>query len=204
MKKFLTGILVIFLTAGLVGCANSSKDKSKSSSVKSSKVVSSKSKKSSSSSVVEEPVQPEPEEQTALWNPDKTAQLRAFMDEWQKTRSQFDAADYSKGVNVKLYGADFPKILVEKDYRTEYQGKDIRVSWSTDGISGDGYNIVGCYSDDAHATIDRHYLYLFTIINRQPVILVTSQNQGNERHSIVFEKATNEELNAGFSKIVNS
>lgn len=200
MKKLLSLLLILLMGIGLGACAkNSSNNKSH---IKTRSSVKSSVKKSTSS-IAEAPTEPEPVEQTALWNPNKTAQLRALMDEYQKNHNQFDAADYATGVAVKLYGIEFPKALIEKQFRTELNGKDLRVSWSTDGISGDGYNIVGVYSDDAHAKSDPHTLYLFTIINRQPAILVTSQKDQNDRHAIVFTRVTDEQLNSGFQAIVN-
>ena len=45
------------------------------------------------------------------------------------------------------------------------------------------------------------HLYLFTIVNNQPLVLVTMQNQGDPYGYLYFGATDNAELRAGFEKL---
>lgn len=81
---------------------------------------------------------------------------------------------------------------------------DKAVTWalSTNGESNAEYTIVAIYSDAAHEPYLGKHVYLFTLHNGQPEVLVTQQNQGNENNWLYFSETQNQELRMGFAKIV--
>lgn len=81
---------------------------------------------------------------------------------------------------------------------------DKAVTWapSTTGESNTEYTIVAIYSDAAHEPCLGKHIYFFTLHNKQPKVLVTQQNQGNEHNWLQFYETQNQMLRDGFAKIV--
>ena len=76
------------------------------------------------------------------------------------------------------------------------------MKWSPEGNQKDVYNIVAVYSDIENVRGPASHLYYFTILNGEPIVLVTEQNQGNDKAYLYFKRTANVYLQEGFEKIV--
>lgn len=136
-----------------------------------------------------------------VWNLQKRSELLAFMQSWGDVMGQ-SYIEYSPSFEANWYGYSFPSTLTRNNIAVG--GNQVILQWSEMGTVSDIYNVVAIYSDIATTTkMDRH-LYLFTILNGQPVVLVTMQNQGNAENMIYFEQSQNADLNNGFAEIVGN
>ncbi len=136
-----------------------------------------------------------------VWNLQKRSELLAFMQSWGDVMGQ-SYIEYSPSIEANWYGYSFPSTLTRNNIAVG--GNQVILQWSEMGTVSDIYNVVAIYSDIATTTkMDRH-LYLFTILNGQPVVLVTMQNQGNAENMIYFEQSQNADLNNGFAEIVGN
>ena len=89
------------------------------------------------------------------------------------------------------------------DARLVLEGdKLISMKWSPEGNYKDVYNIVAVYSDIENVRGPASHLYYFTILNGEPIVLVTEQNQGNDKKYLYFKRTANVYLQEGFEKIV--
>ncbi|WP_424320500.1 DUF4767 domain-containing protein [Lacticaseibacillus chiayiensis] len=212
MKKSIIGVAMLLFGLSLTGCGNQQKtNESSQSSVSSSKAsVKSTSKQPSASkkeaSVANSQSASSSTTKQAVWSNAKGQQLAAFMSEWQKTMGQ-QYESYWQGNSADMYGLKIPDELAQPDGTTGKMALavgDRAVTWalSANGESNAEYTIVAIYSNAAHARYGGKYVYLFTLHNGQPEVLVTGQNQGNENNWIYFGETRNEALREGFAKIV--
>lgn len=78
----------------------------------------------------------------------------------------------------------------------------VKVAWAPNGNGPkDTYLLLARYSDTTHARYLGKHVYLFASYNNQPQVLVSQQNQGNERNSFVFKQTANQDLAKGFAQI---
>lgn len=143
--------------------------------------------------------------QTTLWNETKASQLRSFMEDWGAEMEQTYQA-YSPGNNVDLYGLALPDgVLSGSDkWQAVIDDTPIDIAWSDTGESSEAYNLVAVYSDaETQDYLDKH-VYFFTIHNGSPLVLVTSQNQGNENDYLYFTETENAKLKEGFKQIIQA
>ncbi|WP_461203304.1 DUF4767 domain-containing protein [Enterococcus sp. N342-3-1-2] len=143
--------------------------------------------------------------QATLWNETKAAQLRSFMEDWGAEMEQTYQA-YSPGNNVDLYGLALPDgVLSGSDkWQAVIDDTPIDIAWSDTGESSEAYNLVAVYSDaETQDYLDKH-VYFFTIHNGSPLVLVTSQNQGNENDYLYFTETENAKLKEGFKQIIQA
>lgn len=142
---------------------------------------------------------------TARWNSEKSSELSHFMVSWGNQMGQHytelspssmtpwgNVGDIISGHNQGM--------------TTTYNGQNFSAVWSSTG-EGSGYNVVAAYTDASDTTQDRRgsqlgHLYLFVIINGQPHVLITEQNQGNTENRLYFKDTANTSLRNGFSSIV--
>ncbi|MEI5993623.1 DUF4767 domain-containing protein [Candidatus Enterococcus mansonii] len=136
-----------------------------------------------------------------LWNAQKKSELRSFMQSWGNIMGQ-SYIEYYPGFEANWYGYSFPSELANNNIAVG--GNRATVQWSDTGESSSGYNVVAVYSDITTTQKLERHLYLFTILNGQPVVLVTMQNQGNNENLIYFKQTQNADLSNGFSAIVGS
>ena len=128
-----------------------------------------------------------------LWNKEKNDKLHKYMKEWEKTLNQ-NYKEYTIDNKVNYYGLNLPgdtekvgqaRLVLEGD-------KLVSMKWSPEGNQKDIENVVGPAS----------HLYYFTILNGEPIVLVTEQNQGNDKKYLYFKRTANVYLQEGFEKIV--
>ena len=139
----------------------------------------------------------------ALWNKEKSNKLYQYVKEWEKTLNQ-NYKEYTIDKKVNYNGLQLPgdtekigqaHLVLEGD-------KLVSMKWSPEGNIKDVYNIVAVYSDIENVRGPASHLYYFTILNGEPIVLVTEQNQGNDKKYVYFKKTANVYLQEGFEKIV--
>ena len=138
-----------------------------------------------------------------LWNKEKSNKLYQYVKEWEKTLNQ-NYKEYTIDNKVNYYGLQLPgdtekvgksRLVLEGD-------KLSNMKWSPEGNQKDVYNIVAVYSDIENVVGPASHLYYFTIFNGEPIVLVTEQNQGNDKKYLYFKRTANVYLQEGFEKIV--
>ena len=138
-----------------------------------------------------------------LWNKEKSNKLYQYVKEWEKTLNQ-NYKEYTIDNKVNYYGLQLPgdtekvgksRLVLEGD-------KLINMKWSPEGNQKDVYNIVAVYSDIENVKGPASHLYYFTILNGEPIVLVTEQNQGNDKKYLYFKRTANVYLQEEFEKIV--
>ena len=136
------------------------------------------------------------------WNKEKSNKLYQYVKEWEKTLNQ-NYKEYTIDNKVNYYGLQLPgdtekvgksRLVLEGD-------KLINMKWSPEGNQKDVYNIVAVYSDIENVRGPASHLYYFTILNGEPIVLVTEQNQGNDKKYLYFKRTANVYLQEGFEKI---
>lgn len=138
-----------------------------------------------------------------LWNKEKSNKLYQYVKEWEKTLNQ-NYKEYTIDNKVNYYGLHLPGDTekVEKSRLVLEGDKLINMKWSPEGNQKDVYNIVAVYSDIENVRGPASHLYYFTILNGEPIVLVTEQNQGNDKKYLYFKRTANVYLQEGFEKIV--
>ena len=138
-----------------------------------------------------------------LWNKEKSNKLYQYVKEWEKTLNQ-NYKEYTIDNKVNYYGLQLPgdtekigqaRLVLEGD-------KLVSMKWSPEGNQKDVYNVVAVYSDIENVVGPASHLYYFTIFNGEPIVLVTEQNQGNDKKYLYFKRTANVYLQEGFEKIV--
>lgn len=138
-----------------------------------------------------------------LWNKEKSNKLYQYVKEWEKTLNQ-NYKEYTIDNKVNYYGLQLPgdtekvgqaRLVLEGD-------KLVSMKWSPEGNQKDVYNVVAVYSDIENVIGPASHLYYFTIFNGEPIVLVTEQNQGNDKKYLYFKRTANVYLQEGFEKIV--
>ena len=138
----------------------------------------------------------------ALWNKEKSNKLYQYVKEWEKTLNQ-NYKEYTIDNKVNYYGLQLPgdtekvgqaRLVLEGD-------KLVSMKWSPEGNQKDVYNVVAVYSDIENVIGPASHLYYFTILNGEPIVLVTEQNQGNDKKYLYFKRTANVYLQEGFEKI---
>lgn len=215
IRKFLIVISAISAIA-LTGCSKQQSSQTKESSqskvsskVSSKKASKSKEKKSSSSksasSATSKSTSHSKKAETP-WNSAKDQQLASFMSSWGATMNQ-KYVKYTPNNPGNVYGIKIPNDIYNGKWHLAISDIDNQVSsaWSENGQGArNTYLIVACYSDFTNVkTTYGYHVYLFTIYNGKPVVLISEQNQGNEKNSYVFGETKNNELKNGFTQIVD-
>lgn len=126
------------------------------------------------------------------------------MADWGQRMNQ-TYKEYTPGNSINFNGVQAPDGLVGNVTMQPAIGQHpIYLEWSENGQVKDGYALVAVYSDAETQPEMQKHLYLFTIVNNQPLVLVTMQNQGDPYGYLYFGATDNAELRAGFEKIVGA
>lgn len=209
IKKFLLVISAVSAIA-LTACSKqqSSQTKASSQSKVSSKVASKKASKSASSqsaSSATSKATSHSQKAETPWDSAKDQQLASFMSSWGASMNQ-KYVKYTPNNPGNVYGIKIPNDIYNGKWHLAISDIDNQVSsaWSENGQGASNtYLIVACYSDFTNVkTTYGYHVYLFTIFNGKPVVLISEQNQGNEKNSYVFGETKNNELRNGFAQIV--
>ena len=143
---------------------------------------------------------------TAYWNKNKGDKLYQFVKSWEKSLNQ-SYKEYTPDNRVNFYGLKLPgetetignvRLVLEGD-------KLVNMKWSPEGNYKDVYNIVAVFSDVGTSGKNHFFhLYYFTILNGEPIVLITEQTQGNDKGYVYFRRTANVDLQKGFENIVKS
>ena len=140
-----------------------------------------------------------------LWNKEKSNKLYKYVKEWEKTLNQ-SYKEYTPSNQVNFHGLKLPtESEMAGDARLVLEGdKLISMKWSPEGNYKDVYNIVAVFSDIDKPVNSVAHLYYFTILNGEPIVLITEQNQWNSKKYVYFRRTANVDLQKGFENIVKS
>ena len=143
---------------------------------------------------------------TALWNSDKAAKLASYMVEFGHKMNQESykrlTPDGSDDFGGAMSFAKNNRITVgerTEQYAPLTNQQKVDVAFSDDGTGTADYLIVDSYGYAGLPMI----LYHFTIHNRQPVVLVSLQNQGNPENMYYMYPTNNKDIQEAFANIVN-
>lgn len=202
MKNTWRLILTVAVVSLLGACSAKGEQQTKSTSTSHSKkvtaVTSSQKKihKETTSSMSQ--TKPQSQAQT-LWDSSRKQALATFMSSWGTTMGQaYQSYDLTRDTDYA--GIHFPSKLAQTDLAVD--DTPVTAAWSTDGTGSADYNVVAIYCDVDGGTAGGH-LYLFTFHNGQPVVLITSQNQGTPDNRLHFSVTANTDLKTGFANIVS-
>ena len=142
---------------------------------------------------------------TAYWNKNKGDKLYQFVKSWEKSLNQ-SYKEYTPSNQVNFHGLKLPtETEMAGNARLVLEGdKLISMKWSPEGNYKDVYNIVAVFSDIDKPVNSVAHLYYFTILNGEPIVLITEQNQGNSKKYVYFRRTANVDLQKGFENIVKS
>lgn len=205
MKKqgVLFGAAALLLLAGcsqkVEGPKSAAKSSSTSQQVKTSKKVQ-KATTSSAKKVSRKQVTQTSSSAKAVWSSAKLQALKTYMASFSQAMNQ-QYADYQPGNETHFFGLNYPSYFKEDKLAVDDQ--HVTADWSTDGTGSSDYNVVGIYSDSAAAHDMSAHLYLFTIHDGQPVVLITEQNQGMPDGLVHFKETANTDLKQNFAQIVD-
>ncbi|SPS03967.1 hypothetical protein LAS9624_00799 [Latilactobacillus sakei] len=135
----------------------------------------------------------------AVWSSAKSQALKSYMADFSQSMNQ-QYADYQPGNETHFFGLNYPSYFKEDKLAVDDQ--HVTADWSADGTGSSDYNVVGIYSDSAAAHDMSAHLYLFTIHDGQPVVLITEQNQGMPDGLVHFKETANTDLKQNFAQIV--
>lgn len=149
-----------------------------------------------------------PSQTQAMWNAAKSQKLAAFMQSWGNTMNQHYKS-YGPGNNTNFYGIAVPQQFDQLLLKVNNQ--EVSMKWSKNGNGSADYNVVAIYCDSDAAQPMNAHLYLFTIHNGRPVVLITQQTNGNVDKAsdngpddgLHFKETANQDLKNGFNQIVN-
>ena len=122
---------------------------------------------------------------------------------WGPTMDQ-QYKQYDKNNSVDLYGLKLPEAVLSNSWTMAVGESPVSVEWSTDGEGTKDYQLVAVYSDAETQPYLAQHVYFFVLQKGQPKVLVTQQNQGNEKNYLYFNQSQNQELNNGFSQIISN
>lgn len=186
----------------LAGCGQQSKETSQSSSkqVSSGKQAAKKVTASSAKKVSRKQVTQTSSSDKAVWSSAKSQALKTYMASFSQAMDQ-QYVEYSPSQSGEYYGIQFPDYLDEDKVAVDDQ--HVTVSWSENGVGQAAYQVVGIYSDYNTAPSMGAHLYLFTIHDGQPVVLITEQTQGMPDDLMHFKETANTDLKQNFVQIVD-
>lgn len=142
-------------------------------------------------------------EAKTIWNTSKADSLRQFMSQFSQTMDQ-SYKEYNQTTNVDLYGVQLPGDVLDGEWTMAVNEQPVKIEWSETGDGKTQYQLVAVYSDAETQPAMQQHVYFFVLDGGNPKVLVTQQNQGNDKNYLYFNQSQNEELNNGFNQIVSN
>ncbi|MCC4044340.1 DUF4767 domain-containing protein [Enterococcus gallinarum] len=164
--------------------------------------------KDQSASVVAQPKTSSNQAQTnqpvkhVLWDASKSAELATFMQSWGQEMGQ-QYRSYDDHVQANYYGLQVPQDILDGKWTTVINQTPVSIEWTETGEGTADFQIVAIYSDIDHATPAGGHLYFFGFQQKQPKVLITQQNQGNQNNYLYFKETENESLKNEFIQLAN-
>jgi len=183
--KIKTSITVLLLgTLLLTGCSSNQSKSNNSSSKKSATTAVSHKKVSSIKN------------RKVLWNSDKDARLKTFINQWAPTMNQsyveYDGSDSLKTSSGTTYPDDLKYVTID--------GNNASIGWNKTGNGNYKYNVVAIYNDNGtESSAENHITYLFAFHEGQPIVLVDQSTNGTP----TLTATKNGTVKSGFENIVN-
>lgn len=137
-----------------------------------------------------------------LWDASKSSELATFMQSWGQEMGQ-QYRSYDDHVQANYYGLQVPQDIFDGKWTTVINQTPVSVEWSENGEGQADFQIVAIYSDIDHATPAGGHLYFFGFQQKQPKVLITQQNQGNQNNYLYFKETANESLKNAFIQLAN-
>lgn len=137
-----------------------------------------------------------------LWDVSKSAERATFMQSWGQEMGQ-QYRSYDDHVQANYYGLQVPQDIFDGKWTTVINQTPVSVEWSENGEGQADFQIVAIYSDIDHATPAGGHLYFFGFQQKQPKVLITQQNQGNQNNYLYFKETANESLKNAFIQLAN-
>ncbi|CAH0416231.1 DUF4767 domain-containing protein [Periweissella fabaria] len=140
-----------------------------------------------------------------VWSNRQALALDQFVKQWQKTyKPQRHFLRYFPGVAGSNYmGYSFPQDFSRRNLI--YNGGQIKIGLSKDGADRYNYNVVAVYSDATNATKENtDHLYIMTIHNGQPVVLVNTTDPQPKKGFIYLKVSQNKALTTAFASILHA
>lgn len=137
-----------------------------------------------------------------LWDDSKSAELATFMQSWGQEMGQ-QYRSYDDHVQANYYGLQVPQDILDGKWTTVINQTPVSVEWTETGEGTADFQIVAIYSDIDHATPAGGHLYFFGFQQKQPKVLITQQNQGNQNNYLYFKEIENESLKNEFIQLAN-
>lgn len=200
MKKIIAGIISVLLILTLVGCSNNQVEKATQQSKQTKIEKSESSNKSTSSNKSVATTSSQSSTQESLWNASKKQALVTFMNEFG-TKMKQSYREAGPGNDTHYAGLHYPTDFSKNNLT--FDEAQQTVTWSNDGSGNAHVNVVDIYVNNDNLTMGGH-IYLFAIVDGQPVVYHTSQNQDIGDHLIHFTTTENAELKNEFENIVHS
>lgn len=152
-------------------------------------------------------------EKEEIWNQEKSNTLSRFMDSWDDKMGQH-YVEIKEGSHMRVPWADDIDDMITKGETMqpalESTDVPIKTRWADGRYDNGVYNVVAVYSNFQYEEGQPEIglgssgtMYLFTIYNHKPLVLVTQQNQGNPKNYVYFKETENVDLKKGFAHIVN-
>lgn len=134
-----------------------------------------------------------------IWDESKAKHLATFIKDWSKTMNQTYIAATPTN-NVNYYGILIPNGLSKVTSFVNYQKANFTWPDKDDGNQdGTNYQVVAAYVSVPTQTMNM-ILYLFTLHNHQPEVLVTQTTNGGV---LYFRPTANKDLANGFKVIID-
>lgn len=140
--------------------------------------------------------------QKIVWDNRQALVLDEYIKNWGKTfKPQRRFIRYFPGVAGSNYlGYNYPQDLDKNNII--YQHRRIKLGVSKDGIDRYAYNVVAIYSDATDATVtNSSRLYLFTIHQQKPLILVTTTPKHARKGMLYVKESTSKSLTTIFTQL---
>lgn len=155
---------------------------------------------SSSSSQTQAP------ERLAVWNEEKTAQLKDYiLTNWGPAMGQTYKA-YTPATLGTFFGVPIPDGLLTATavMTPDMNGQSPELFWSMDGLAqSHQLAVVAVYADSEGNRSMSQHLYVFTVNPQgQAQVWITQQNQGNPENKLYFTETKNEALRDFFTQLV--
>ena len=136
----------------------------------------------------------------------KRQKLDQVMADWGQAMGQ-EYISYRPGQEGDMFGLAFPSEVLEG-----FAGGEVPMEayWSEDGISNNPgeFAVVAAYSDYEHFFVTdtdesgRAHYYLFTIVDGQPIVMHSQQNEAQPNDLVHFYQTENVALQQAFEQIV--
>ena len=134
-------------------------------------------------------------ESKGLWNSDKDAKLKDFIDQWAPTMNQSYVKYNGKHALKTSAGTAYPTDLKH----VTVNSSNASIGWNKTGNGKYEYNVVAIYNYNETASSAKHITYFFAFHNGQPVALVDQSTNGTPD----LLPTQNAEVASGFENIVN-